>query len=94
MGTTIELTTSDGHKLSAYQAEPSGAARGGVLVIQEIFGLNAHIRAVADQYAEMIECFCRSVAAGKLETPAEDGLVNMRILEQVRNAAATAYGGR
>ncbi|HMI92561.1 MAG TPA: dienelactone hydrolase family protein [Polyangiales bacterium] len=52
MGTTIELTTSDGHKLSAYQAEPSGAARGGVLVIQEIFGLNAHIRAVCDDYAK------------------------------------------
>jgi carboxymethylenebutenolidase len=51
MATTIELTTSDGHKLSAYQAEPSGAARGSVLVIQEIFGVNAHIRAVCDDYA-------------------------------------------
>jgi len=46
--------------------------------------------AAADQYAEMIECFCRSVAAGKLESPAEDGLANMRIVERVRNAAAGA----
>jgi D-xylose 1-dehydrogenase (NADP+, D-xylono-1,5-lactone-forming) len=44
--------------------------------------------AAADQYAEMIECFCRSVAAGKLESPAEDGLANMLAVEQVRNAAA------
>jgi predicted dehydrogenase len=42
----------------------------------------------ADQYAEMIECFCRSVAAGKLESPAEDGLANMRVVDQVRKAAA------
>jgi xylose dehydrogenase (NAD/NADP) len=41
----------------------------------------------ADQYAEMIECFCRSVAAGKLEPPAEDGLANMRVLQAVRDAA-------
>jgi D-xylose 1-dehydrogenase (NADP+, D-xylono-1,5-lactone-forming) len=44
--------------------------------------------AAADQYAEMIECFCRSVAAGRLEAPAEHGLANMRVVEQVRNTAA------
>src|SRR5689334_7789891 len=52
MGTQIELTASDGHKLNAYLAEPSGPARGGVVVIQEIFGVNAHIRAVCDGYAQ------------------------------------------
>ncbi len=51
MGTTITLTTSDGHQLSAYRAEPEGKPRGGVLVIQEIFGVNEHIRAVCDDYA-------------------------------------------
>ena len=51
MGKTIELTTSDGHELSAYAAEPEGKAHGGVLVIQEIFGVNAHIRSVCDGYA-------------------------------------------
>ena len=52
MGTTIELTAGDGHKLSAYVAEPAGKARGGVLVIQEIFGVNEHIRSVCDGYAQ------------------------------------------
>jgi carboxymethylenebutenolidase len=51
MGTTIELRAADGHELSAYRADPEGKARGGVLVIQEIFGVNQHIRAVCDEYA-------------------------------------------
>jgi len=52
MGTSIELTASDGHHLSAYRADPAGKPRGGVLVIQEIFGVNAHIRAICDEYAQ------------------------------------------
>lgn len=51
MGQTIKLKASDGHALSAYQADPVGKPRGGVVVIQEIFGVTRHIRAVADQYA-------------------------------------------
>lgn len=51
MGTTITLTSSDGFELSAYRAEPEGDARGGVVVVQEIFGVNDHIRSVADRYA-------------------------------------------
>lgn len=51
MGTQIELQSSDGHTFSAYRADPAGAPKGGVLVIQEIFGVNQHIRAVCDGYA-------------------------------------------
>jgi carboxymethylenebutenolidase len=52
MGTTISLTSSDGFELSAYRAEPEGpTARGGVVVVQEIFGVNGHIRSVVDRYA-------------------------------------------
>lgn len=51
MGSMIELTAGDGHTLGAYKAEPSGTPKGGVVVIQEIFGVNKHIRNVADQYA-------------------------------------------
>ncbi|HVF64228.1 MAG TPA: dienelactone hydrolase family protein [Casimicrobiaceae bacterium] len=51
MASTIELTASDGHRLAAYRATPSGQPRGAVVVIQEIFGVNAHIRSVADRYA-------------------------------------------
>jgi carboxymethylenebutenolidase len=52
MGTTAELTASDGHRLSAYLSEPAGRPRGGVVIIQEIFGITRHIRAVVDQYAQ------------------------------------------
>ena len=51
MGTMIELTAADGHKLQAYRAEPSGKPRGGLVVAMEIFGVNSHIRSVADGYA-------------------------------------------
>jgi carboxymethylenebutenolidase len=51
MGKMIELTASDGHKLSAYRADPAGRSRGAIVVIQEIFGVNSHIRSVADGYA-------------------------------------------
>ena len=51
MGENIELTASDGHKLGAYRAEPAGKPKGGIVVIQEIFGVNSHIRDVADGYA-------------------------------------------
>jgi carboxymethylenebutenolidase len=45
------LTAADGHGFDAYVAHPLGKPRGGVVVLQEIFGVNAHIRAVADGYA-------------------------------------------
>lgn len=51
MGSTINLTSSDGFQLSAYQADPEGPVRGGVVVVQEIFGVNDHIRSVVDRYA-------------------------------------------
>lgn len=51
MGKFIELTASDGHKFAAYVAAPAGKARGGVVIAPEIFGINAHIQAVADGYA-------------------------------------------
>jgi carboxymethylenebutenolidase len=51
MGLNVELTAADGHRLSAYLAEPKDAPRGGIVIIQEIFGVTRHIRAVTDQYA-------------------------------------------
>ena len=52
MAETIKLTASDGHKFDAYIAQPSGKPRGGLVVIQEIFGVNQHIRAVCDRFAQ------------------------------------------
>jgi carboxymethylenebutenolidase len=51
MGETITLKTADGAVISAYRARPSGTPKGGIVVVQEIFGVNHHIRAVADRFA-------------------------------------------
>jgi carboxymethylenebutenolidase len=48
---TVNLTAADGFQFPAYVAEPSGAPKGAVIVLQEIFGVNSHIRSVADGYA-------------------------------------------
>ena len=47
----LQLRAKDGHNLSAYMVAPEGKPRGGVVVIQEIFGLNSHIKRVTEQYA-------------------------------------------
>jgi carboxymethylenebutenolidase len=51
LGKQFTLTAADSHKLGAYRAEPAGAVKGGIVVIQEIFGVNQHIRAVCDRLA-------------------------------------------
>jgi len=48
---SVELQAADGHRLGAYIARPSGTPRRALVVVQEIFGVNGHIRAVADGYA-------------------------------------------
>lgn len=52
MGQFTDLRSSDGFSFPAYVAQPSGKARGGIVVLQEIFGVNSHIRSVADGYAK------------------------------------------
>ena len=52
MGKHFTLTANDQHQLGAYRAEAKGPAKGGIVVIQEIFGVNHHIRAVCDRLAE------------------------------------------
>ncbi len=51
MSDTIKLTASDGVTIGAYKATPAGKPRGGIVVLQEIFGVNPHIRRVADGFA-------------------------------------------
>lgn len=51
MSEHFTLTASDGHSLGAYRANPDGAPKGGIVVLQEIFGVNAHIRDVCDRFA-------------------------------------------
>src|ERR1700741_4410113 len=52
MSEHVKLEASDGHKLDAYVAHPEGGPIAGLVVVQEIFGVNRHIRSVADGYAK------------------------------------------
>jgi carboxymethylenebutenolidase len=47
----LQLRATDGHTFSSYLARPEGLARGGIVVVQEIFGVTGHIERVADQFA-------------------------------------------
>jgi len=51
MAEWVDLTASDGHKFKAWRAAPQGKAKGAVVVIQEIFGVNHHIRDVTERFA-------------------------------------------
>ena len=51
MGQDVQLTAKDGFSLAGYRAEPAGKPKGGLVVIQEIFGVNHHIRNVCDRFA-------------------------------------------
>jgi len=51
MGALVKITSTDGFMFDAYRAEPEESPRGAILLIQEIFGVNSHIRSVADGYA-------------------------------------------
>lgn len=51
MGKHFSLTTTDNHSLGAYRAEPAGKPKGALVVAQEIFGVNSHIRNVCDRLA-------------------------------------------
>ena len=50
-GQGVQLRAADSHALDAWRVAPAGKPRGAIVVIQEVFGVNRHIRAVAGQYA-------------------------------------------
>lgn len=51
MGNIQKLQSKDGHQFDAYIAQPQSTPRGGLVLLQEIFGVNSHIKEVADSYA-------------------------------------------
>lgn len=51
MGETVKLTANDGHSFDAYVARPADQPKAGVVVVQEIFGVNVHVRGIADGFA-------------------------------------------
>ena len=89
MGQTIELKAADGQLVPAYLAPPAGPARGAVVVLQEIFGVNRHIRAVADGFAgdgylalapALFQRLRAGVELGYEEADVKAGLVNFLLV--------------
>ena len=86
MGTDLKLTAADGHSLDAYRADPDGDVRGGVVIIQEIFGVNDDIRETVDNFAKQgyvaiaPALFDRSEREAVLEFN-EDGMAKGRALK-------------
>lgn len=102
MGETINIGTTGTQCISAYMARPRGTPKGGIVVVQEIFGVNPHIRSVVDDYAEAGYVAIAPALFDHLETGVElgydqagmqkgFGLVNElgidRALEDVTSAA-------
>jgi carboxymethylenebutenolidase len=52
MGEMVQLHAKDGHTLDAYAVQPGVPVTAGLVIVQEIFGVNAHIREVAERYAD------------------------------------------
>jgi carboxymethylenebutenolidase len=104
----LHLRAKDGHGLSAYMVAPQGKPRGGVVVIQEVFGLNSHIRRVTEQYAglgylaiapALFDRIRRNVELPYTDVQAGIGLVtkttNEGVLADVHAAIdAVAHAGR
>ena len=87
----ITLTAADGRPVSAYEARPAGQPRGGVVVMQEIFGVNAHIRSVADGFAQAGYLAIAPAAFGRLQPDVELGYAEADMAAgQALKAAAEA----
>jgi carboxymethylenebutenolidase len=86
----IDLTASDGHTFGAWKAAPSGAPKGALLVIQEAFGVNAHIREMVDKYAaegylalapQLYDRVERDVDVGYVGEDRERGIACMKAMD-------------
>lgn len=73
MAETANLIAADGFELSAYRAEPNDGPKGGVVILQEIFGLTPHILRVADQY---VSAGYKAVAPALFDRIAKDTVLD------------------
>ena len=72
MGSTINLKAADGFTLSAYTAGPTGGTKG-IVVIQEIFGVNHHMRDMCDRFAAEGYAVCAPAIFDRAERGVELG---------------------
>jgi carboxymethylenebutenolidase len=91
MGKMMRLRAKDGHELDAYVAEPKGKAKGGVVVVQEVFGVTDHVKRVADQYAAR---GYKAVAPAMFDRIERDLTVPYTDVQRVHAPAAVAEHAR
>ena len=85
---TISFTAADGFKSSGYVSEPSGTPKGAIVVLQEIFGVNSHIRGVADGYAAAGYLAIAPATFDRIERDVQLGYTPEDIAEGARLKAA------
>ena len=73
MGHSLQIPAAGMHCIGAYRADPGGRACGGIVVVQEIYGLNSHIRSVVDRYAADGWCAIAPAIFDYVETGVELG---------------------
>jgi carboxymethylenebutenolidase len=104
MGDYTTLMARDGHEFQAWLTPPSGPARGAIVVLQEIFGLNAHVREVTDRFAAdgylaiapaLFDRVRRGVELGYTADTVQEGRGYVKQIpqEKVPVACAVAYYG-
>ena len=95
MSEYTKLMARDGHEFQAWLAGPTGTPRGAVVVLQEIFGLNSHIRAVADGFAAdgylaiapaLFDRVRRGMQLGYTAKDVEEGRGTMQQLDPAKTA--------
>jgi len=52
MGDLVHLTAADGHRFTVYRATPIGKPKGGIVLLHEVYGINTHLRGLADAFAD------------------------------------------
>ncbi|MCC0051754.1 MAG: dienelactone hydrolase family protein [Rhodobiaceae bacterium] len=95
-GRSIWLRAEDGHSLDAWCVEPDGDAHWGAVILQEIFGVNAHVRETCERYADLGACaiapalFDRAQRKTELDYNAEGVAIGRELRERVGWDAAVA----
>ncbi|MFN0263599.1 dienelactone hydrolase family protein [Tepidamorphus sp. 3E244] len=95
-GRTLQLRAGDGHALDAWCTGPEGEARWGAVVLQEIFGVNAHIRETCERYAALgayalaPALFDRAQRGTELDYTADGVDTGRKLREQIDWDAAVA----